>query len=161
MDKKTKFIKAIQENEGIIYKITSVYTDTDEDQKDLYQEIVYQLWKSFDSFKGNSKFSTWMYRIALNTSIAHINKGKRRINQVPMDFQLLSITEEKDTIISERLSILYDHIKLLNAVEKGIILLFLEGKRYEEIGIITGFTATNIGTRLGRIKNKLKSQINK
>jgi len=161
MDKKVKFVNAIKENEGIIYKITSVYSNNKEDQKDLYQEIVYQLWKSFDSFKGKSKFSTWMYRIALNTSIAHINKGKKKINQVPMDFQLLTITEEDDTIEAERLSTLYAHIKVLSAVEKGLILLFLEGKSYEEIATITGFSKTNVGTRLGRIKGKLKLQINK
>lgn len=161
MNKEKKFVNAIKEHEGIIYKITSIYSNSEESQKDLYQEIVYQLWKSFDSFKGKSKFSTWMYRIALNTSIAHINKGKKKIRQVPMDFQLLTIAEEHDTLMAERLSTLYSHIKLLSALEKGLILLFLEGKSYEEIATITGFSKTNVGTRLGRIKNKLKSQINK
>jgi len=161
MDKEEKFIDAIKENEGIIYKITSVYTNSRDGQKDLYHEIVYQLWKSFDSFKGKSKFSTWMYRVALNTSIAHINKRKKKVDQVSMDFQLLTILDEHDTLMAERLRILHAHIKLLNAVEKGIILLFLEGKSYEEIAAITGFSKTNVGTRLGRIKNKLKFQINK
>ncbi|WP_350293980.1 sigma-70 family RNA polymerase sigma factor [uncultured Croceitalea sp.] len=161
MSKEEAFINAIKKNEGIIYKITSVYSNSKDEQKDLYQEIVYQLWKSFDSFKGKSKFSTWMYRVALNTSIAHINKGKKRINPVSMDFQLLTIPDENDTLTAERLSILYAHIKLLNAVEKGLILLFLEGKSYEEIATITGFSKTNVGTRLGRIKNKLRFQINK
>ena len=160
MSKEETFINAIKENEGIIYKITSVYTNGKEEQKDLYHEIVYQLWKSYDSFKGKSKFSTWMYRVALNTSIAHINNGKKRINNVSMDFQLLNIAEEEDTVMEERLSILRTHIKLLNAVEKGLILLFLEGKSHEEIATITGFSKTNVGTRIGRIKNKLKFQIN-
>lgn len=161
MDKKEQFINTIKENEGIIYKITSVYTNSQEDQKDLYQEIVYQLWKSFESFKGKSKFSTWIYRVAINTSIAHINKGKKRVHQVSMDFRLLTIPDEQDTLLAERLSTLYAHIKLLNAIEKGLILLFLEGRSYEEIAAITGFSKTNVGTRLGRIKNKLKFQINK
>lgn len=161
MDKEKQFITAIKENEGIIYKITSLYTNNIDDQKDLYQEIVYQLWKSFDSFRGKSKFSTWMYRVALNTSIAYINKGKKRIKQVSIDFKLLTVPDEHDSMEVERLSILYRHIKLLSAVEKGLILLFLEGKSYEEIAAITGFSTTNVGTRLGRIKKKLKFQINK
>jgi len=159
MHKKEAFVGLIKENEGVIFKITSVYSNDKEDQKDLYQEIIYQLWKSFDSFKGNSKISTWMYRVALNTSIAHLNRGKKRIKQANIDFELLNISYEHDTLIEERMSILYNHIKSLNTVEKGIILLFLEGKPYDEIAVITGFTKTNIGTRLNRIKEKLKKQI--
>ena len=160
MHKKETFVDLIKKNEGVIYKITSIYSNNKEDQKDLYQEIVYQLWKSFDSFKGNSKISTWMYRVALNTSIAHLNRGKKKIKQANVDFELLNISYEHDTITEERMSILYDHIKSLSTVEKGIILLFLEGKSYDEIAVITGFTKTNVGTRLNRIKEKLKSQIN-
>jgi RNA polymerase sigma-70 factor (ECF subfamily) len=161
MHKKEAFIDLIKENEGVIFKITSVYAHNKEDQKDLYQEIVYHLWKSFDSFKGNSKISTWMYRVALNTSIAHLNSGKKRVKQSNIDFELLNIRYEQDVLTEERISILYNHIKSLSTVEKGIILLFLEGKSYDEIAIITGFTKTNVGTRLNRIKEKLKSQINK
>ena len=159
MQDKTAFVAIIKENEGILYKITRVYTDTIEDQKDLYQEIVYQLWKSFDSFKGNSKISTWMYRIALNTSIASLNKRKKKIQQVNLDFELLHVIEEKDTIIEEQLNLLYTTIKQLNVIEKGLILLFLEGKSYEQIALITGFSNSNVGTRLSRIKKKLKTNI--
>lgn len=159
MQDKTAFVAIIKENEGILYKITRVYTDTTEDQKDLYQEIVYQLWKSFDSFKGNSKISTWMYRIALNTSIASLNKRKKKVQQVNLDFELLHVIEEKDTIIEEQLNLLYKTIKQLNVIEKGLILLFLEGKSYEEIALITGFSNSNVGTRLSRIKKKLKTNI--
>ncbi len=161
MQDKTTFVSIIKEHEGIIYKITSVYTDTREDQKDLYQEIVYQLWKSFDSFKGNSKISTWIYRIALNTSITNLNKGKKKVQQVHLDFELLPVVDQKDTLIEERLSLLHKTIKQLNVIEKGLILLFLEGKSYDEIAIITGFTSSNVGTRLSRIKKKLKENIKK
>jgi RNA polymerase sigma-70 factor (ECF subfamily) len=102
-----------------------------------------------------------MYRVALNTSIAHLNSGKKRVKQSNIDFELLNIRYEQDVLTEERISILYNHIKSLSTVEKGIILLFLEGKSYDEIAIITGFTKTNVGTRLNRIKEKLKSQINK
>ena len=161
MQKQQEFIKLIKANEGIIFKVTLVYTFNEEDRKDLYQEIVFQLWKSFDSFRGDSKISTWMYRIALNTAITNLKKEKRKGNSVPLDNDFLNRIDEIDTIIDDRIKILYTQIKKLNTVEKGVILLYLEGKTYEEISGITGFTATNVGTRLNRIKQKLKSQIKK
>ena len=159
MDKKDNFVQVIKSNEGIIYKITAVYSNSTEDQKDLYQEIVYQLWKSYEAFRGDAKISTWLYRIALNTSIAHINQEKRRGYRIPIDFELLNTAGEQDKETEERLNLLYAAIKKLNTAEKGIILLFLEGNSHEEIAAITGFTKTNIGTRLGRIKEKIRSQI--
>lgn len=161
MEKQNKFIKVIKQNEGIIFKVTLVYTSNKEEQKDLYQEIVYQLWKSFDSFRNESKISTWLYRIALNTSITHLKNEKRNGVSVSLDKVLSNKIDYKDTLMEDRIKILYEHIKELNTIEKGIILLFLEGKSYEEIAIITGFSTTNVGTRLARVKQKLKSQIKK
>lgn len=161
MNSKREFIRVIKENEGIIFKITKVYANDKEDQKDLYQEIVYQLWKSFDSFKGNSKISTWIYRVALNTTITHTKRQKRKGYEVAADDFLADKINEHDTIMKERMHIVYTHIKTLNLVDRGLILLFLDGKSYEEMATITGFTATNVGTRLTRIKQKLKSQIKK
>ena len=161
MQDKTAFVAIIKENEGVIYKITRVYTDTKEDQKDLYQEIVYQLWKSFESFKGNSKISTWIYRIALNTAITSLNKRRKKIQQVNLDFEILNVIEEKDTIIDAQLNLLYKTIKQLNVIEKGLILLLLEGKSYDEIATITGFSSSNVGTRISRIKKKLKENVKK
>lgn len=159
MQKQKEFIKVIKENEGIIFKITLVYSSNEEDQKDLYQEIVYQLWKSFDSFRGDSKVSTWLYRIALNTSITYLKKEKRNGNRVSLNSVLLNKMDQIDTLMEERIKVLYAQIKKLNIIEKGVILLYLEGKTYEEIGVITGFTSSNVGTRLNRIKQKLKDQI--
>lgn len=161
MQKQQHFVKLIKENEGIIFKITLVYAFNEEDQKDLYQEIVYQLWKSFDSFRGEAKVSTWMYRIALNTSITHLKKEKKKGDRVSIDTVLMNRIDQMDTILDDRIQLLYAHIKKLNSIEKGIVLLYLEGKNYEEIGTITGFTKSNVGTRLNRIKQKLKSQIKK
>ena len=159
MQKQKEFIKVVKENEGIIFKITLVYSSNEEDQKDLYQEIVYQLWKSFDSFRGDSKISTWLYRIALNTSITYLKKEKRNGNRVSLNSVLLNKMDQIDTIMEERIKVLYAQIKKLNTIEKGVVLLYLEGKNYEEIGMITGFTSSNVGTRLNRIKQKLKEQI--
>ena len=161
MHTKEDFIQQIKENEGIIYKVARLYTNTTEDQKDVYQEIVYQLWKSYPSFKADSKISTWMYRVALNTAISNLKKEKRKGTRVSMDNFLLNKIDQVDTVMEERITLLYAHIKKLSVVERGIILLYLEGKSYDEIAAITGFTATNVGTRLARIKNKLKSQIKK
>lgn len=156
---KKKFIRDLKENEAILYKVSGIYTNTIEDQKDLYQEIVYQLWKSYKSFKGESKISTWIYRIALNTSISYLKKEKRKGHQIPIDSILSNRIEQIDTIMEERIALLYKHIKKLSIIEKGIILLHLEGESYDEIASITGFSKTNIGTRLSRIKLKLKSQL--
>jgi len=159
MEHSTAFVKIVKENEGIIYKITRAYTRDREDQKDLYQEVVYQLWKSFTSFKGNAKLSTWIYRVALNTSLTYDKRNKRMTPNVNIDLELLNHVDEHDPVMEERVNVLYAHIKELNAIDKGLILLFLEGKSYDEIALITGFTTTNVGTRLGRIKLKLKNNI--
>jgi RNA polymerase sigma factor (sigma-70 family) len=161
MHSKEEFIAIIKENEGLIYKVVKVYTNSKEDAQDLYQEIVYQLWKSFDSFRNDAKISTWMYRVALNTSMAHLNKEKRKGNHIPIDDALVNKTGTTDTLKEEQVDALYAVIKELNTIEKGIILLYLEGKSYDEIAGITGFTTTNIGTRLGRIRQKIISQIKK
>lgn len=154
-----RFVKLIKENEGIIFKITLVYAFNEEDQKDLYQDIVYQLWKSFPSFRGDSKMSTWMYRIALNTSITHLKKEKKKGDRIPLDSVIQNKIAHIDTLTDDRIKVLYRHIQKLNTIEKGVILLYLEGKNYDEIASITGFTSSNVGTRLNRIKQKLKSQI--
>ena len=157
--KQGDFIKLIHAHEGIIYKITRVYLDKEEDQQDLYQEIVYQLWKSFDSFRSDSKWSTWMYRVALNTVISFLKRDKSRPKKVSSDHLDDFKMEPFDPVMEERVEWLYKSIQKLSVVEKGIILLYLEGKSHEEISSITGFTTTNIGTRISRIKEKLKRQI--
>ena len=149
----------IREHEGIIYKISRVYFDQEEDQKDLYQEIVYQLWKSYDSFDDRSKWSTWMYRVALNTAISFLKRDKSKLKKVSSEGLDNFKMEPFDPVMEERIEWLYKSIQELSVVEKGIILLFLEGKRHDEIASITGFSTTNVGTRISRIKEKLKRQI--
>ncbi len=159
MQKEAEFIRIIKENEGVIFKITTMYTDNRDDQKDLYQDVVYQLWKSFDSFRAESKISTWMYRIALNTALTRLRKRKRMGNSVSIDIVVLQQTENYDSEFEEKLKLMYAHIKQLNVLEKGLMLLLLEGKKYEEIAEITGLSPSNVGTRISRIKQKLKQQI--
>lgn len=159
MNKQQDFIKLIREHEGIIYKISRVYFEREEDQKDLYQEIVYQLWKSRDSFNSKSKWSTWMYRVALNTAISSLNKQKKGLRKVTSDHLDYIKMESFDPVMEQRVDWLYKSIQELTVVEKGIILLYLEGKSHEEISNITGFSTSNVGTRISRIKQKLKNQI--
>lgn len=159
MSKEHEFTQIIKNHEGVIFKITTVYTDNHEDQKDLYQEIVYQLWKSLESFKGNSKISTWIYRVALNTAITRLKKEKRKGNQIGIDKVIMKQTEQYDSEFEERLKLMYQHINALNELEKGLMLLLLEGKKYEEISVIMGLSPSNVGTRISRIKQKLKTQI--
>ena len=159
MDREVEFVRTIKENEGVIFKITTIYTDNREDQRDLYQDIVYQLWKSFDAFRGEAKFSTWMYRIALNTALSRIKKNKREGHALPIEHVVLTQTELYDTVFEERIKTLYEQIHQLNVLEKGLMLLLLEGKSYSEIAEITGLTPSNVGTRISRIKTKLKSKI--
>lgn len=158
---RSEFIAIIKENEGIIYKITKIYTDQYVDQQDLYQEIVYQLWKSFDNFKGNSKISTWIYRVALNTALTYIKRKTKHLKPIPINDEIFQSEDESNSFMEERLSLLYGQIRKLNEGERAIIFLLLEGKKYKEIAEITGFTLSNVATQISRIKQKLKTQINK
>jgi RNA polymerase sigma factor (sigma-70 family) len=158
VDKKNAFIKAIGDNQGLIYKIASIYTNSIDDRNDLVQEIGYQLWKSFDSFDQQSSLSTWMYRVALNTAIYQLKISKKKIATVPIEEQLLNL-QEANSSTEEKWQLLKQHINQLNLLDKGIVVLYLENKSHEEIAAIVGISVSNVGTKLSRIKEKLKQQI--
>lgn len=150
-----EFLKSIHDYQKIIYKICKIYRDTIEDQEDLFQEIVYQLWKSYPSFKGESKISSWIYRIALNTAIVIYRKPKLPVvyvDKVPE--QIYSGVKQQVFENEERL---FDALRTLNDAEKALISLFLDDFTYHEIAAITGITESNTGVRLNRIKTKLKN----
>lgn len=161
MANEATFTKLIQEHQALLFKVTSIYTDNKQDQEDLFQEVVYQLWKYFDSFRNESKITTWMYRVAMNTAITHLKRNKRRPDSVPIAEVIVKQTEQKDTVYEERLRWLYQQLQELNTLDKGLIFLLLEGKSYQEISTITGLKPSNVGTRISRIKQKLKTNINK
>lgn len=161
MDKKAAFIKAITENQGLIYKIASIYTKSIEDRNDLTQEIVYQLWKSYSTFNQKSSLSTWMYRVAMNVAIHHLKITKRTVFTIPLDEQFLDFHEVDNSENEENWRIFKQHIDNLNLLDKGIIILYLENKSHEEIAQIIGISTSNVGTKLSRIKEKLKQQIRK
>ena len=161
MSKETVFTDLIREHQSLLYKVTSVYTDNKQDQEDLFQEVVYQLWKYFDSFRQDSKITTWMYRVAMNTAITHLKKKKRRPDVLPIAEVLIKQIDSIDEVYEERLRLLYKHLHHLNTLDKGLIFLLLEGKSYNEIAVITGLQSSNVGTRISRIKKKLRTNMTK
>lgn len=161
MEKKNIFIKSIQENERLIYKVASFYTDCKDDRDDLVQEIIYNLWKSFETFKHNSTWSTWMYRIAMNVAVFHLKKSKKRVETIPIGLEIRNYQENGLDDFEEKLEILQKYIKYLNLFDKGILMLYLENKSHEEIAEIVGISKSNVGTKLSRIKDKLRLQVSK
>lgn len=151
MDEK-QFLDLIDQHQGIIHKICRVYRDTKEDREDLFQEIVFQLWKSVHSFNGNAGFSTWMYRVALSTAIVAFRKKRPTILYKPV------LPEEPEYLQDQqdRSEQLFHALKKLNDEEKAIITLYLEELSYREIANITGITENNVGVKLNRIKNKIQ-----
>ena len=153
-----EFVDILNNHRGLIYKVCHLYCDDPEDRKDLFQEIVLQVWKSLGSFRQESTIGTWMYRIALNTAITHFRKEKRlggKVSLTGIDIPDLNDSSEKEDQLKE----LFKAIENLDRIDKSIILLYLEEKNYEEISEITGLTRTNVGVRLNRIKIKLSNTI--
>ena len=152
-----EFLQIIQKNQGIVHKVCNIYCDTEEDRHDLFQEIVAQLWRSFPTFRKESKVSTWMYRVALNTAITTFKKSKRRPDQTCLTFENFQIEDETyDAEVEEQIKSLHKAVNHLTGVEKSIVLLFLENKKYEEIAEITGITQNYVRVKMNRIKKKLK-----
>jgi len=156
-----EFLQIITENQGIIHKVCSIYCDLEEDRRDLFQEILVQLWKSFPSFRNESKFTTWMYRVALNTAITSFKKDKRQPDKSGISYESIQLAEEiYDTRTEDQIRLLNNAVVQLTGIEKSIILLFLEDKKYEEIAEITGITQNYVRVKMNRIKKKLKLLMN-
>ncbi|MES2733943.1 MAG: sigma-70 family RNA polymerase sigma factor [Bacteroidota bacterium] len=153
-----EFVRLLNQHPGILYKICQVYCQEEEDRKDLFQEMVLQLWKAFPAFRNDSNASTWMYRVALNTAISNYRKGMRRPRSSPITLSLLQIPELPERG-QEEMSHLYAAIEMLSPVEKALVTLYLDEKSYEEIAIILGISKSNVGVKLNRIKTKLEKMV--
>jgi len=150
-----EFTDLINQHQGIIKKVSRMYCSSEECRKDLFQEILLQLWKSYPRFNHRSKFSTWMYRVALNTAIAQFRSTQKEI----VSFKSVlpnRISEEDMDDKNEDTRILYQAIGKLNKAEKSLIILYLDNFKYAEIAEITGISVSNVGVKLNRIKNKLQ-----
>lgn len=146
-----EFIKLIQANNGIIHKICNIYFKDNPYQEDYYQEILIRLWKTFHTYKNQSAFSTWLYRVALNTAIDIIRKEYIQPKYTELTDKQYDITSEDTNKTDD----LYQAIQYLSDIEKAIILLYLEGYSYKEISDIIGLSENNIGVKINRLKQKL------
>jgi RNA polymerase sigma-70 factor (ECF subfamily) len=150
-----EFLNMLREYNRIIYKVASFYADENSTLDDLYQDVVLNLWTAFPNFRNESQLSTWIYRIALNTCVSFYRKNRRRPVCIEMTSEIKAYTEENEAAAE-----LYACINRLGKLERALILLYLEDRPYKEIAEIMGITATNVSTKINRIKEKLK-QISK
>lgn len=154
----SEFTVIIQDHERLLFKVCSMYSSNEEEQKDLFQEIILQAWKSYATFQGRSMISTWLYRVAFNTAINYTRKQKRQpltIHHKPT-YDLPDDTMPHEW--KEQLTILHQIIDELPKLDKALVLLYLEDKSYNEIAEIIGISQSNVGTRLNRIKDKMKQK---
>ena len=156
----TEFVALLDEHQNIIHKICRLYTNNELEHEDLFQEISIQLWRSYGRFEGKSKFSTWMYRVGLNTAITLYRKEKKRLNTQPLNDQFTAIAQEEyNAQVDEQMAWLYQKIKDFSEIDKALVLLYLEDKRYHEIAETLGISAGNARVKMNRIKERLKKML--
>ncbi len=152
-----EFLRILQDNQGIIHKICQIYRDSPEDREDLFQEVIFQLWRSYPSFSGGSKISTWLYRVALNTALATFRKSKPNVTSAEYlpDVQFEHINNEHN----ERQEQLLAGIRQLSEPDRALIALYLDELSYQQIAGILGISESNVGVKLNRIKARLQKII--
>jgi RNA polymerase sigma-70 factor, ECF subfamily len=154
------FIQAINDNLGIIHKVCNLYLKELDEKDDLFQEILLNAWKGCKNFKGDAKFSTWLYRVALNTAITFYRKGSKKLDTSSLQGQLAeNVADEIQH--NEQTQAMYEAIADLSKIDKAIVLLYLEEYSYLEIGDITGISANNVAVKMNRIKIKLRESSKK
>jgi RNA polymerase sigma-70 factor, ECF subfamily len=153
----TDFIEIIEDNKKLIYKVSHMYCDKADDVKDLFQDIISNLWIAYPNFQQKSKVSTWVYRISLNTAITWFRDYTKQSKRIEYASWVPDITNETDHTVDELCEQLYRAIDTLGKVDKAIIMLFLDDTSYDEIADIIGLTKTNVATKIIRIKQKLKT----
>lgn len=156
-----KFLSDFETNQNIAHKICRLYTTNQSDHNDLFQEITIQLWKNYSKFRGDAKFSTWMYRVALNTAISLYRKSTRTVKtQDITDVSFKIKSEEYDDTEELQLKALYKAIRKMNDIDKALIFLYLEDKPYKEISETLGISEVNARVKMNRAKEKLKKILN-
>lgn len=156
MAKEKEFTTLIEQNRGIVFKVIRLYVRHDEDERDLFQEIIFQAWRSFPNFKGESKFSTWLYRVALNTVLTFKRRPQLVIPHENLsDLKVSSGDKNQD----EETEALYIAIRQLNEIDRMIISLHLDGYENEEIADISGLTKNNVAVKLHRIKESITKKL--
>lgn len=160
-DLEAKFLLDFEKNQNIVHKVCRIYTTNRDAHNDLFQEVTIQLWKNYSKFRGDSKFSTWMYRVALNTAISLYRKSTRRVQTSDIsDFAYKIKSVDYDDTEELQLKALYDAIHQLSDIEKALIFLYLEDKPYKEISATLGISDVNARVKMNRAKEKLKNILN-
>ncbi|HQW69290.1 MAG TPA: sigma-70 family RNA polymerase sigma factor [Flavobacterium sp.] len=155
------FVKQLKQNQNIVHKICRLYTTDSDAHNDLFQEITIQLWKAFPKFRGESKFSTWAYRVALNTAITLYRKNKRSVSTVSYEAQQhFFVQDEYNLEEEERIKLMYQAVQQLNDIEKALVFMYLEDKDYTEIAETLGISEVNARVKMNRIKGKLIKILN-
>ena len=156
-----KFVTNLERHQNIVHKICRIYTNDQESHNDLFQEITIQLWNAFPKFRGDSKFSTWMYRVALNTAITLYRRSKKTIKTEDIDNVSFRIkADEYDDETEKQLVLMYSALKELNDIDKALVFLYLEDQSYKDISETLGISEVNARVKMNRVKTKLKSILN-
>lgn len=154
-----EFLSLINQHQNIIHKVCNVYMHDAADKEDLFQEITLQAWNAYKNFRGDAKFSTWLYRVALNTAISFYRKEKRKpVFQSTNEFP---DQPDESNEIEEQMKALHRSISSLSKIDKALVMLYLEDYSYDEIGNMLGITANNVAVKMNRIKVKLKEESKK
>ena len=152
------FIEFVNQNIRIAHKVSRIYFENEDEREDLVQEMMYQLWRSYPSFDKRSKFSTWMYKVCLNTALTWRRNYKKKKEEALL-LTHYQIADEPSENKDEGIRLLFDAIATLTPLNKAIVLLYLENMSYEEIASITGISRSNVSVRLVRIKKELETHL--
>jgi len=151
------FESLVEEHKRILYKVSNSYCRNRDDREDLAQEIIVQLWRSFPSFNPHYRFSTWMYRIALNVAISFYRRERTRSHYLAAGEYVLDVPTQP-AIQTEDVRLLHEFIDTLDPLHKALVLLYLDGHSHREIADVLGITETNAATKIGRLKQKMKEE---
>jgi RNA polymerase sigma factor (sigma-70 family) len=154
-----RFQARVEEHKKILYKICNSYCRDRDARDDLAQEIIIQLWQSFEKYDESRQFSTWMYRIALNVAISFYRREKTRTRHVISDEEHLLEAANETESQSEEIRVLYRFIERLDPLNKALVLLYLDGNNYQEIAEVVGISETNVATKISRLKSKMKREL--
>jgi RNA polymerase sigma-70 factor (ECF subfamily) len=153
------FQEIIEQHKGILFKVARAYCQNEDDRQDIIQEMMMEIWKSIHRYNKQFKMSTWLYRISLNVAISFYRKQSTRANKYTLlNEQTAQIPMEDKTEDERQLNLLEQFINELKEIDKALMILYLEDKGHAEIAEILGISVSNVGTKIGRIKDKLKTR---
>jgi RNA polymerase sigma-70 factor, ECF subfamily len=157
-DMDQEFLEFLNRHQGVLRRMCRVYAHSAEDREDLFQEMVYQLWKSYPTFRRESSQGTWLYRVALNTAISALRRKTKTDKHVALETDMAEVpSPDAKGRESGQIELLYRMIRRLNKVDRALVLLYLEDLSYKELGSILGLSESNVGVKLTRIKARLQS----